>query len=129
MNATANPYSAICNPFHQITHVLMRSAIASAPRQAQGLPQSRTESIRAVLRSTGRPMSAAEILLDADLPYSANSSLVSMLLKWDIKQGRVIFQDGLYRWCSETEAEEAEAVREALKLLRRRGYRIEAPAA
>lgn len=122
MNTTTNPFSAICNPFHQITHVLMRSAIASAPRSPDGPPPSRTESIRAVLRSTGRPMSAAEILLDADLPYSANTSLVSMLLKWDIRQGRVRFEDGMYSWNSDAEAAEAAEVRAALRLLRRHGY-------
>ena len=122
MNATANPFSAICNQFHQITHVLMRSAITSAPRSTDAPPQSRTESIRAVLRQAGRPMSAAEILLDADLPYSANTSLVSMLLKWDIRQARVRFEDGLYSWNSETAAAEAAEVRAALRLLRRHGY-------
>ena len=119
------------NPFRQIAYSLMRSARAPVPYAPEPKAQGRTESIRFVLRQAGRPMSAAEILFDAgdSLPHSANSSLVSMLLKWDIKQGRVIFEDGRYRWSSETEAEEAEAVREALKLLRRRGYRIEAPTA
>ena len=118
------------NPFQQIARSLMRPTSVPVPRASEPKAQGRTGSIRAVLRQAGRPMSAAEILFDAGeaLPFSANSSLVSMLLKWDIKQGRVIFEDGRYRWCSETEAEEAEAVREALKLLRRRGYRIEAPA-
>ena len=122
--STANPFSAICNPFHQITHVLMRSAVASAPRQAQGFALSRTECIRAVLRQAGRPMSAAEILFDAGdlLPYSANSSLVSMLLKWDIRQGRVRFEDGRYSWNSDAEAAEAAEVRAALRLLRRHGF-------
>ncbi len=119
------------NPFQQIARSLMRPASAPPPQAPEPKAQGRTESIRAVLRQAGRPMSAAEILFDAGeaLPHSANSSLVSMLMKWDIKQGRVIFEDGRYRWSSETEAEEAEAVREALKLLRRRGYRIEAPEA
>ena len=119
------------NPFQQIARSLMAPARVPVQPAAEPKSQGRTESIRFVLRQAGRPMSAAEILFDAGdaLPYSANSSLVSMLLKWDIKQGRVIFEDGRYRWSSETEAEEAEAVREALKLLRRRGYRIEAPTA
>lgn len=119
------------NPFQQIARSLMRPTSVPVLRAPEPKAQGRTESIRAVLRQAGRPMSAAEILFDAgdSLPHSANSSLVSMLLKWDIKQGRVIFEDGRYRWSSETEAEEAEAVRDALKLLRRRGYRIEAPEA
>lgn len=117
------------NPFRQIAYSLMRPASAPVLRAPEPKAQGRTESIRAVLRQAGRPMSAAEIFMDADLPHSANSSLVSMLMKWDIKQGRVIFEDGRYRWSSETEADEAEAVRDALKLLRRRGYRIEAPTA
>ena len=104
----------------------------SAPTQFQAAePQSssRTECIRAVLRQAGRPMSAAEILFDAGghLPYSANTSLVSMLLKWDIKQGRVTFEDGRYNWNSEKAAAEAQAVREALQLLKRHGYKCKPP--
>ena len=112
------------NPFQQIAYSLVRPASTSVPRASKPKAQGRTESIRAVLRQANRPMSAAEILFDAGdaLPYSANSSLVSMLLKWDIRQGRVRFEDGRYSWSSETEAEEAEALRDALNLLRRRGY-------
>jgi hypothetical protein len=112
------------NPFGQICSSLLGSASVPVLCVQQPKAQGRTASIRAVLRQAGRPMSAAEILFDAgdDLPYTANSSLVSMLLKWDIQQGRVTFEDGRYCWSSETEADEAEAVREALKLLRRRGY-------
>lgn len=74
-------------------------------------------------------MSAAEILFDAgdQLPYSAKTSLVSMLLKWDIKQGRVLFDDGRYTWNSEAAAAEVAAVRVALKLLRKHGYECKLP--
>ena len=104
----------------------------SAPTERQAVDSqssSRTECIRAVLRQAGRPMSAAEILFDAGdgLPYSANTSLVSMLLKWDIKQGRVVYEDGRYNWNSKKAAAEAQAVREALQLLRRHGYKCKPP--
>jgi len=111
------------NPFSQICYTLMRPAFAPCKQPLDEPTPSRTESIRAVLRQEGRPMSAAELLMEADLPFSANTSLVSMLLKWDIKQGRVIFEEGLYSWNSETAAAEARAVREALQLLKRHGYK------
>ena len=111
------------NPFRDIAYSLMRP---SAPVALQAVQQSssRTECIREILRQSGRPMSAAEILFDAgdEVPYTANTSLVSMLLKWDIKQGRVLFDDGRYTWNSLAAAAEAAAVRVALKLLRKHGY-------
>ena len=117
------------NPFQQIAYSLMRPVSAPVPRTPEPKAQGRTESIRAVLRQSGRPMSAAEILFDAGdaLQYSANTSLVSMLLKWDIRQGRVRFEDGSYSWSSETEAAEAAEVRAALQLLRRHGYVCRGP--
>ena len=113
------------NPFRQICYTLMQPTAPTLSKTEIPQNSSRTESIRVILRQAGRPMSAAEILFDAgdQLPYSANTSLVSMLLKWDIKQGRVTFEDGRYNWNSETAAAEAQAVREALKLLRRHGYK------
>lgn len=112
------------NPFRQICDTLMRPSAAPAREAPAQQNSSRTECIRAVLRQAGRPMSAAEILFDAGdlLPYSANSSLVSMLLKWDIRQGRVRFDDGRYSWNSDAEAAEAAEVRAALRLLRRHGF-------
>jgi hypothetical protein len=113
------------NPFRQICYTLMQPSAPTQNKTPEPQNSSRTESIRVILRQAGRPMSAAEILFDAGdhLPYSANTSLVSMLLKWDIKQGRVTFEDGRYNWNSETAAAEAQAVREALKLLKRHGYK------
>ena len=112
------------NPFRQIAKNLMRPSEPAALEVLAPQNSSRTECIRAVLRQAGRPMSAAEILFDAGdlLPYSANSSLVSMLLKWDIRQGRVRFEDGRYNWSSEAEATEAAEIRLALRLLHRHGY-------
>lgn len=116
--------NAAANPFRQICYTLMRPSAAPAREAPAQQNSSRTEAIRAVLRQAGRPMSAAEILFDAGdlLPYSANSSLVSMLLKWDIRQGRVRFEDGRYSWNSDAEAAEAAEVRAALRLLRRHGF-------
>ena len=113
------------NPFSQICYTLMQPTAPTLSKTEIPQNSSRTESIRVILRQAGRPMSAAEILFDAgdQLPYSANTSLVSMLLKWDIKQGRVTFDDGRYNWNSETAAAEAQVVREALQLLRRHGYK------
>jgi len=117
MNSSPNPFRQICYTLMQPSEPVAREVLA---------PQnnSRTECIRAVLRQAGRPMSAAEILFDAGdlLPYSANSSLVSMLLKWDVRQGRVVYEDGRYNWNSEAAAAEAAEIRAALRLLHRHGY-------
>jgi hypothetical protein len=103
---------------------LMRPSVPTKRQTFVPQNSSRTECIRAVLRQTDRPMSAAEILFEAAemLPHSANTSLISMLLKWDIRQGRVVYGDGCYFWNSETAAAEVAEVQAALNLLKRRGY-------
>ena len=119
--------NAAANPFRQICYTLMRPSAAPAREAPAQQNSSRTECIRAVLRQAGRPMSAAEILVVTGdlLPYGdylRSTSLVRALLKWDIRQGRVRFEDGRYSWNSDAEAAEAAEVRAALRLLRRHGF-------
>ena len=87
---------------------------------------SRTGTIRELLKSANRPVTAAEIAFDVDLP-SFNTNLVWLLLKHDISKGRVILQDGRYSWNHDYDSAEAAAIREAVQLLRRNGYLVKEP--
>lgn len=115
------------NPFEQISKSLTRHAPAKSFWQPglQPKAQSRVGAIRDLLKSTGRPMSAAEIAfdLDPDIP-SFNSGLVWLLLKHDIKMGRVLQVEGMYAWNFEHESAEATAIRAAIKLLKKHGYAV-----
>lgn len=103
---------------------LLRTA-STAPQAAPlGKNENRTERIRTVLREAGRPMSATEILIEAGLPCGANSGLVGALLKWDLKQQRVIFQDYRYHWNDHEAAREFAEIRSATQLLRRHGLTV-----
>ena len=113
------------NPFEQLTKTLARSQPAKPIWQPGLHPKSQTRvgTIRGLLKSQARPMSAAEIAYDVDLP-SFNQNLVWLLLKHDIQQGRVLFSDGLYAWNAEHETAEATAIRKAIKLLKKSGYTV-----
>lgn len=71
-------------------------------------------------------MSPSEIAFDVDLP-SFNTNLVWLLLKYDIRRGRVILADGLYRWNHEYDSALAAALRDAEKLLIKHGYQVSVP--
>ena len=115
------------NPFEQMTKALARKRRVQTSWQPGARPksESRTGSIRELLKSTGRPMSAAEIAfdLDPDIP-SFNSGLVWLLLKHDIKMGRVLLVEGMYAWNFEHESAESTAIRAAIKLLKKNGYTV-----
>ncbi|WP_146187735.1 hypothetical protein [Limnohabitans sp. T6-5] len=68
-------------------------------------------------------MTAAEIAYDVDLP-SHTQNLVWLLLKYDIKKGRVLFSDGMYAWNAEFDSAEKTAIRAAIKLLKKNGYTV-----
>lgn len=113
------------NPFEQMTKALERKQRVQTNWQPGTQPKSksRSGSIRELLKSTGRPMSAAEIAFDVDLP-SHTQNLVWLLLKHDIKMGRVLLQGSLYAWNFEHESAEATAIRAAIKLLKKHGYTV-----
>lgn len=113
------------NPFEQMSKALARKQRVQTNWQpgAQPKSKSRTGTIRDLLKSTARPMSAAEIAFDIDLP-SHTQNLVWLLLKHDIKMGRVLLQDGLYAWNFEHQSAEATAIRAAIKLLKKHGYAV-----
>ena len=113
------------NPFEQMSKALARNQRVQTTWQAGEAPKSKTRvgGIRDLLRSTARPMSAAEIAFDIDLP-SHTQNLVWLLLKHDIKMGRVLLQGSLYAWNFEHESAEATAIRAAIKLLKKHGYAV-----
>ena len=113
------------NPFEQLTKTLARRQPVKSLWQPGLQPKSQTRvgAIRDLLKSQARPMSAAEIAYDVDLP-SFNQNLVWLLLKYDIQQGRVLFSGGLYAWNAEHETAEAAEIRKAIKLLKKSGYTI-----
>jgi hypothetical protein len=90
---------------------------------------SRTERIRQLLRLEGRAMTDSEIAFDlVDHFPDFGAHLVWLLLKYDIKKGRVLMiRPGLYRYNEEFDTAEAEALRNAEKLLRSHGYKLKAP--
>jgi len=114
------------NPFAQMASVLARPAFPSAPpvRAKREPGESRTESIRVLLRDATRPVSAAEIAFDLDLPSSCT---VWLLMKYDMQKGRVLLADGRYTWNHEYDTLEAEELRDAVNLLKRAGYQVKAP--
>lgn len=115
------------NPFEQMSKALARKQRVQTNWQPGTQPKSksRTGTIRDLLKSAGRPMSAAEIAfdLDPDIP-SFNSGLVWLLLKHDIKMGRVLLVEGMYAWNFEHESAEDTAIRAAIKLLKKHGYAV-----
>lgn len=113
------------SPFEQMSKALARRKPVKAIPNLGMEPkaQSRVGAIRDLLKSEARPMSAAEIAYDVDLP-SFNQSLVWLLLKHDIKKGRVLFSDGLYAWNTEFDSAEQAAIRAAIKLLTKSGYTV-----
>lgn len=116
------------NPF---THMAGSLGARPVPDWVQADPQakplSRTETIRRHLRETGTAMTSEEIAFDLDdaLP-NFGSHLVWLLLKHDVKKGRIVF-DGRYSWNHDYDTAEAAAIRAAVKLLKTHGYEVTAP--
>lgn len=119
------------NPLQQMAASLIaKSASAWAEEGApiaKGL--SRTERIRQLLKTASRPVSAAEIAFDMgeDFP-NFGSHLVWLLLKYDLKKGRVLLIDGKYSWNRAYDEVEAKAIHSAVQLLRKHGFKVKEPA-
>jgi hypothetical protein len=112
------------SPFTQMAEVLASKAAwpaAPAVHQHRVNGRTKTDSIRDLLREATRPMTAAEIAYDLDLPSSCT---VWLLMKYDMQKGRVMLSDGTYRWNREYDQEEAIAIQAAVKLLKRAGYQV-----
>ena len=114
------------NPFTQMAGVLARPGFSVAPsvRKHRAAGTTRTDMIRDLLREAPRKLSAAEIAFDLDLPSSCT---VWLLMKYDMQKGRVLLADGFYRWNHEYDSQEAEEVRDAVKLLKKHGYKVVKP--
>ena len=113
------------NPFEQMTKALAYKQRPQTNWQPGPAPKSKSRvgGIRDLLKSTARPMSAAEIAFDVDLPIHTQN-LVWLLLKYDIQKGRVLFSGGMYTWNAEFDSAEEAAIRAAIKLLKKSGYTV-----
>jgi hypothetical protein len=117
------------NPFAQLAATLTgRNVAAWNVEEVQPKGLSRTETIRRILKSASRPLTAAEIAFDMEHFADFGSHLVWLLLKYDMQKGRVILEDGKYRWNHEYDEAEALEIRNAVKLLKRHGYKVKEPA-
>lgn len=119
------------NTFQQMAAVLTASSIPAwsvgAAQIEKGL--SRTERIRRLLKAAARPVSAAEIAFDMGEEFpNFGSHLVWLLLKYDLQKGRVHLRDGKYTWNHEFDAAESQAIRSAVQLLRKHGFKVKEPA-
>ena len=120
------------NPFTQMATTLIATPAPAwlASDTAEITGSNRTEHIRHLLRSARRPVSAAEIAFDMEEHFQDfGPSRVWLLLKYDMQKGRVILEDGKYRWNHEYDTAEAAAIRDAVKLLKHHGYKVKGPAA
>lgn len=116
------------NPFTQIAATLTAHTLPAwdvAEAKTKGL--SRTETIRRLLKVASRPVTAAEIAFDMDEFPNFGSHLVWLLLKYDLQKGRVLLEDGKYRWNHAYDTAEAAAIRDAVKLLKSHGYKVKEP--
>ena len=116
------------NPIQQMAQALS-GAHVPAWNSAEPVPKgmNRTETIRCLLKSAHRPVTAAEIAFDMEEFPNFGSHLVWLLLKYDIQKGRVTLDRGRYSWNHEYDTAEATAIREAVKLLAKHGYTVKAP--
>ena len=114
------------NPFAQMAETLAAKPTwpaAPAAHKHRAAGTTRTDSIRDLLREADRPMTAAEIAFDLDLPSSCT---VWLLMKYDMQKGRVFLIDGTYRWNHKYDQAEALEISAAVKLLKRNGYQVKA---
>lgn len=118
------------NPFQQMAASLTAKSLSAWGEGATPIEKglSRTERIRRLLKAATRPVSAAEIAFDMGEEFpNFGSHLVWLLLKYDLQKGRVFLRDGKYLWNHEFDAAEAQAIRSAVQLLRKHGFRVKEP--
>ena len=117
------------NPFTQMAEALARKQAHVQRTAVSAKGMSKTETIRALIKSSSRPLTAAEIVFDMDEFPNFGTHLVWLLMKYDMQKGRVILEDGRYRWNHEYDSQESEELRNAVKLLKKHGYKIKEPTA
>ena len=118
------------NPMTMMAATLTARTVAAWSLAPEDKPTglNKTETIRQLLKTANRPVTAAEICWDmADQFPNFGSHLVWLLLKYDMKKGRVLLNDGRYSWNHQFDAAEAQALRDAVKLLRHHGYKVKEP--
>ena len=114
--------------FVQMASVLSAAHVpAWSSEEPKPKGMNRTETIRCLLKSSSRPVTAAEIAFDMEDFPNFGSHLVWLLLKYDIQKGRVTLDRGRYSWNHAYDTAEAAAIRDAVKLLKAHGYRVKEP--
>lgn len=122
---------SLTSPFTAMAATLTAKTMAAWNLDPADKPKglNKTETIRQLLKTANRPVTAAEICWDmADQFADFGSERVWLLLKYDMKKGRVLLNDGRYSWNHAYDAVEAAAIRDAVKLLRGHGYKVKEPA-
>ena len=104
------------NPLQQMAQALAQKAAYVQRTKVSTKGMNKTETIRSLLKSSSRPLSAAEIAFDMDEFPNFGAHLVWLLMKYDMQKGRVLLADGRYTWNHEYDRQEAEELRAAIKL-------------
>lgn len=118
----ASPWDALLT--NSIRMKLPASVRSDAIEAFDGVPNgSKAGQVRALLAQCG-PLNAASICMVVDIE---STSLVGPVMKWDMKLGRVLLEDGKYFLNPRFVEEEAAQVRAAVNLLRKHGYRVKEP--
>lgn len=118
----ASPWDALLNPIRMRLPASVPSEWLEADKPKAEL--SKAGQVRALLAQRGA-MNANAICLEVDIE---STSLVGPVMKWDMKLGRVLLEDGRYFLNPRFVEEEAAQVRAAVNLLRKHGYRVRRPA-
>lgn len=88
----------------------------------------RTEMLRQLLRAAQRPVTDFELCEEMVIHFpDFEPNRVWLLLKHDLGKGRVKRRDGRWEYNHAFDTDEHEAIRTAVKLLKRHGYHVAAP--
>jgi hypothetical protein len=118
----ASPFTGLGRRAYSRESDLDQAAPVAVVHPTTGEPvKNKTEAMRAHLRERGRA-NGAQL---AALAGVKTTSLVSALLKNDIKAGRVSCACGWFEWKEVVDEQLASRLTEAAALLRRNGYRVE----
>lgn len=118
----ASPFTGLGRRAYNRESDLDQAQPTAAPRSATAEPvKNKTETMRGHLREHGRT-NGVQLAALADVK---TTSLVSALLKNDIKAGRVTCACGWFEWNEAVDEQLAGRLSEAAALLRQHGYRVE----
>lgn len=100
----------------------LKSAFVTGTGCCEARRNGNTDKIRAMLQRG--PATAREIANACDLK---GSGFVGALLRHDVQKGKVFLSDGLYSWNYDYDDQEEEELRDAVKLLKKHGFKVQQP--